>query len=108
LMSTKSKIDCGHCAVGEAVCFGCHEGDDSPIAFACDDCCGHGSEDGWCYPLGELEDQINRYRDDFAMLYGLRNAWRDAAEALEKANTAGGQARNLLRDAYALEGKEDQ
>jgi hypothetical protein len=30
-----------------AACFGVYEGH-GPIQFACDDCCGHGNEDGWC------------------------------------------------------------
>lgn len=35
-----------------ATCVGVYEGrDDQPRLPACDDCCGHGNEDGWCVPL---------------------------------------------------------
>ena len=39
------------CAIcGEpATCFGSSEGD--PPSYACDDCCGHGNEDGHCDAL---------------------------------------------------------
>lgn len=35
-----------------ATCLGVYEGrDDQPRLAACDDCCGHGNEDGWCVPI---------------------------------------------------------
>jgi hypothetical protein len=38
-------------ACGEpATCHGRYEGH-GPIQFACDECCGHGCEDGWCEPV---------------------------------------------------------
>ncbi len=38
------------CACGKpATCWGSYEGHGKP-EFACDDCCGHGNEDGWCVP----------------------------------------------------------
>jgi hypothetical protein len=40
---------CAHC--GEpATCFGSYEDELRP-AYACDDCCGHGNEDGHCEPV---------------------------------------------------------
>lgn len=32
----------------EATCFGSYDG---IVAFGCDECCGHGNEDGTCTPL---------------------------------------------------------
>jgi len=40
---------CARCGA-PATCFGSYEDDLSP-AFACDDCCGHGNEDGQCEPV---------------------------------------------------------
>ena len=34
-----------------ATCIGAYEGSTTPEP-ACDTCCGHGNEDGWCQPLG--------------------------------------------------------
>lgn len=41
-----------HTCGNVATCFGSYEMH-SP-AFACDTCCGHGNEDGWCLTLSEL------------------------------------------------------
>jgi hypothetical protein len=37
-----------------ATCYGSYEG--LPKDFACDDCCGHGCEDGHCDLLEDLDD----------------------------------------------------
>ena len=34
-----------------ATCHGAYEGHDDPPQDSCDDCCGHGNEDGWCRPI---------------------------------------------------------
>jgi len=40
------------CQCGQvATCYGAYEG--APAGFACDECCGHGNEDGHCYQLAE-------------------------------------------------------
>lgn len=39
---------CANCGK-PATCYGAYE--DCPAGFACDECCGHGNEDGWCVPL---------------------------------------------------------
>lgn len=45
---------CAHC--GEpAICFGVYEDSTQPAARACDSCCGHGNEDGWCKPIASCE-----------------------------------------------------
>lgn len=40
---------CQHCGEQRATCFGSYEGHE-PDGYACDACCGHGNEDGWCNP----------------------------------------------------------
>lgn len=37
-----------------ATCYGAYEGNPTP-SYACDTCCAHGCEDGWCKPLNEGE-----------------------------------------------------
>lgn len=49
-----------------ASCFGVYEQPDQPIAFACDACCGHGNEDGWCKPIDELLAAFNALTDKVA------------------------------------------
>ncbi len=49
---------CAVCAKLPA-CIGAYEGH-SPIAFACDECCGHGNEDGWCVPLAKAAEAWER------------------------------------------------
>jgi len=41
--------ECYTCGL-PAVCFGSYEDELHPV-FACDDCCGHGNEDGRCEPV---------------------------------------------------------
>ncbi len=45
---------CDHCERRPAACFGCYEGGEPGPASACDTCCGHGNEDGWCVPIVDL------------------------------------------------------
>jgi hypothetical protein len=45
---------CGLCGGPDAACYGRYEGQASE-EFACNLCCGHGSEDGHCEPLPELD-----------------------------------------------------
>lgn len=33
-----------------ATCYGHYEEGETPVDWACDTCCGHGNEDGWCLP----------------------------------------------------------
>jgi hypothetical protein len=37
-----------------ATCHGKYE-EDTEESFACDDCCGHGNEDGYCDPVESIE-----------------------------------------------------
>ena len=45
---------CSVCLIKPATCFGSYEG--LPPNFACDDCCGHGCEDGSCVPIPLYEE----------------------------------------------------
>jgi hypothetical protein len=46
--------ECDFCGK-PATCYGQYEGveeaEDGSPDYGCDDCCGHGNEDGWCKPL---------------------------------------------------------
>lgn len=46
-------LTCDHCGTRRATCFGRYEDPGQP-ELACDACCGHGGEDGWCRPVREL------------------------------------------------------
>lgn len=47
-------LTCAHCGK-PATCVGAYEleavGDEPGLQPACDDCCGHGNEDGFCRPI---------------------------------------------------------
>lgn len=43
---------CDHCGA-QATCWGQYEG--RPPCFACDQCCGHGCEDGRCWGVEDIE-----------------------------------------------------
>lgn len=47
--------ECAHCGK-PATCYGVYEDNAKPIERACDGCCGHGNEDGWCEPIVPTED----------------------------------------------------
>jgi hypothetical protein len=42
---------CAHCGK-PAACVGCYESPTNPVQRACDECCQHGNEDGWCKQYG--------------------------------------------------------
>lgn len=72
---------CSHCG-NLATCFGSYE---SPwnFGYGCDDCCGHGNEDGWCEPP---------------------SLWLKC-EGVRKAFEAGAAAEKALRTQMLLEAK---
>jgi hypothetical protein len=49
-------MSCAHCQERPAVCIGSYERQES-IEAACDICCGHGNEDGWCLQTEQLADR---------------------------------------------------
>lgn len=42
---------CSHCEKRDATCIGVYEDSRQHPTPACDVCCGHGNEDGWCEAL---------------------------------------------------------
>lgn len=58
------KCECGN----EATCVGSYE--DQPLGPACDDCCGHGCEDGQCWQL----EQAYSVRYDRGYEFGQKRA----------------------------------
>ncbi len=60
----------------DAVCVGRYEGH-GPIQFCCDECCGHGNEDGWCVPVedvGGLVSTVNGIIGEFDEVIGHAKA----------------------------------
>jgi hypothetical protein len=54
---------CAHCGSLEVACVGAYESMPHPEP-ACNECCGHGCEDGRCYRIGEfLQDLHGRLRE---------------------------------------------
>ena len=55
--------DYPECAIcnAPATCLGRYEC--SPLAYACDTCCGHGCEDGECAPLSEAPAMVQKWLD---------------------------------------------
>ncbi len=67
-------------------CFGCYEGMGETLP-ACDDCCGHGNEDGWCRPIAEV------------FKWGDKHSER--ADAIEEESEAREQRRSVERKRIA-------
>lgn len=53
LLAGSDPLKCTHCGK-VAKCFARYE-EHGPAALACDECCGHGNEDGWCVPLDRAQ-----------------------------------------------------
>lgn len=76
------------CAICQApaTCIGAYEG--GTLNFACDTCCGHGCEDGRCWPLGELSplftgalaDLLAQYARDQQEIAALKKALVEAGK----------------------------
>jgi hypothetical protein len=77
---------CAHCDQGSAACFGQYDSEGDGAA-ACDVCCGHGNEDGWCVPLTDLPGWVEtvslnariiaKERDRMRAVVEAADAWRD-------------------------------
>ena len=67
-------LRCRCCDDKEAACLGLYEVglQEGKMDYACSDCCGHGNEDGWCYPVPLSDDDRDlierRHRDEEALL----------------------------------------
>ena len=78
---------CAFC-VNDAACFGYGEGQRRK-EYACNDCCGHGCEDGKCIPVAQhLAAIITRHeskqRRERKLIDRLYRAYRDLAEEAEE------------------------
>ena len=82
-------LRCAICAA-PAACVGSYEG--AQIAPACNECCGHANEDGWCVPVAEVIDKV---RDIFRVLEEDAEA---AERALSEATAEVGRLRNTVGD----------
>lgn len=73
---------CAHCGK-PATCLGAYESEEN-LGLACDDCCGHGNEDGWCVPADEVNATLQRVaqreqrREAFVEAF---QAWADESAA---------------------------
>lgn len=61
LMGLRSNVQCAHCEARLATCVGTYDDPENPIVPACDDCCAHGNEDGWCQPLDVFLENVARH-----------------------------------------------
>jgi len=56
-MALTTPLYCAHCPEARrAVCIGCYD-NDAQTSPACDDCCAHGCEDGFCEKLPDIMPQ---------------------------------------------------
>ncbi len=72
---------CVYCE-NPATCFGSYECDTNH-GFACDDCCGHGNEDGQCEPLQKFFAQVGT---EFNKIQQLREQLAEAQAAIVEHN----------------------
>jgi hypothetical protein len=80
---------CAHCGEQAAVCLGNY--DEDGYSFACDECCGHGNEDGHCERIADIGTVTERYalrvqraEDAEATAIAERDDYRTAGENLAK------------------------
>lgn len=92
--TTSQGPTCEHCNEKRpAACLGTYEG--GPVAYACDTCCGHACEDGWCVPLADVPRKVEKLLGD-----AMANA--EAAAAFGPQSDALAEAVTLLLDANRL------
>lgn len=61
LHALKGLEECAHCDSGRwPTCVGRYERPTNPWEPACDECCGHGNEDGECMPVAEYVAKLIR------------------------------------------------
>lgn len=51
-----------------AECLGQYDTMEVP-AYACGECCGHGNEDGWCWLLQEIPENVGAIQTEINQLY---------------------------------------
>lgn len=65
--------NCHKTPANDATCFGTYEDPAHPVEFACDECCGHSNEDGWCEQI--TDTAVDFLRD---LLSDAKADWRKA------------------------------
>jgi len=83
------------------VCIGTAEGNPA-IILACDECCGHGNEDGWCMGLADIPALRTRRVEDRATIAGLTAALEAVGHAICSSETLG-SLHNIDADAGMIE-----
>ncbi len=68
-------MNCYHCVSKPATCIGAYENAEIP-APACDECCGHGNEDGWCIPTASLAEREELVQHVIMLFRTYRSALR--------------------------------
>lgn len=58
-------MKCAHCEMNEATCVGSYEGHEPEGTPACDECCGHGNEDGHCKMIEDAEGEPHKPEPEF-------------------------------------------
>lgn len=73
---------CDSCERKPASCFGVYEVEpDAAPSFCCDDCCGHGNEDGWCKPIAEYDTFLAEAFAELSKLRGQNDTLRRQCDA---------------------------
>jgi hypothetical protein len=79
-------IVCGYCGSRAATCEGSCEGQWVP---ACDECCGHGGEEGRCYPIGSPEAYAAREKYERDIRQDAPPTAKQAVNYVRKADRVG-------------------
>lgn len=81
-----SRVKCDHCEERDAVCVGRYEDPDLPLSFACNECCGHGNEDGFCVFLAATDEEdlatLDQQRNEISLLQARVAALEEQIEIL--------------------------
>lgn len=75
---------CGHCGKEPGACLGSY-GDDRDVCFACETCCQHGNEDGWCIPLEDIPGWVETLDLNLTKVVEERDALKADVERLKAA-----------------------
>lgn len=76
---------CEHCAARPAVCFGTAEGSPT-VSAACDECCGHGNEDGWCVHADRVGEKLTKLGASLAAALSRAEAAEGALKLMADTN----------------------
>jgi len=89
---------CYHCGDRPASCYGAYEGSEL-AAGACDICCGHGNEDGWCIQIADMlerETLVQEVIAAHAACSALASPWSPSERAQRQRQEAGLRLKDAL------------